>query len=169
VWRDVPRLWRVAASWDVHSGVVHVAVLNGVNLGMLGKRAPEIYGTLTLSELDSQVYVWARDLGLTARCVQTDDEGEYVEAIHDAYGAAAGVVVNPGAWTHYSYAVHDALEILTVPIVEVHLSAVSQREEWRRHSVIADLAAHRIEGQGAGGYHEALRFLAGVIDGAGAR
>ena len=142
---------------------MHVAVLNGVNLGMLGKREPEIYGTLTLSELESRIYAWARELRLTARCVQTDHEGEYVEAIHDAYGAAAGVIVNPGAWTHYSYAIRDALAILSIPVVEVHLSNVEEREDWRRHSVIADVVTDRIVGQGADGYRQALELIAGKV------
>src|SRR3954452_6598750 len=125
---------------------------------MLGKRDPAVYGTLTLSDLESRVYAWARELGLTARCTQTNHEGNYVEAIHDAAGWAAGVVVNPGAWTHYSYAIHDALELLGVPIVEVHLSAVDEREEWRRRSVIADVVNERIAGEGVDGYRRALEL-----------
>lgn len=136
-----------------------IAVLNGVNLDMLGVRDPAQYGTLTLHELESSVYAWARDAGTTARCFQTNHEGEFVEQIHDARGWARGVIVNPGAWTHYAYAIRDALEILTVPIVEVHLSAVEQREEWRRTSVIADVVAHRISGEGPEGYHRAIEWL----------
>jgi len=139
---------------------VHVSVLNGVNLGMLGKRDRTVYGELTLDELESRIYAWARELRLTARCVQTDHEGEYVQAIHDAHGFSGGVIVNPGAWTHYSYAIRDALEILDVPIVEVHLSNVDEREPWRRHSVIADVVAHRIAGRGADGYRDALETIA---------
>src|ERR1700755_3384847 len=108
---------------------------------MLGKRDPAQYGTLTLSDLESRIYTWARELGLTARCTQTNHEGAYVEAIHDAAGWAGGVVVNPGAWTHYSYAIRDALEIVEAPVVEVHLSDIENREEWRKHSVLSDLAA----------------------------
>ena len=142
---------------------MHVAVLNGVNLGMLGKRQPELYGTLTLSELESRIYGWARELGLTARCTQTDHEGEYIEAIHDSRSNAGGIIVNPGAWTHYSWAIHDALAMLEVPIVEVHITNVEEREEWRRHSVVADLAAARVIGKGAEGYREALEHLAKVL------
>ena len=134
-------------------------MLNGVNLDMLGKRDPAQYGTLTLSDLESRIYAWARELGLTARCTQTNHEGAYVEAIHDAAGWAGGVVVNPGAWTHYSYAIRDALELFSGPIVEVHLSNIEQREEWRRQSVVAELAAHRILGKGPEGYREALEHL----------
>ena len=135
-------------------------MLNGVNLDMLGKRDPAQYGTLTLSDLESRIYAWARELGLTARCTQTNHEGAYVEAIHDAAGWAGGVVVNPGAWTHYSYAIRDALEIVDAPVVEVHLSDIETREEWRRHSVIADVVDVRIKGEGADGYRQALERLA---------
>jgi 3-dehydroquinate dehydratase-2 len=136
-----------------------IAVLNGVNLNMLGTRDPAQYGTVTLHELETSIYGWARELGTTARCFQTNHEGEYVEHVHDARGWARGVIVNPGAWTHYAYAIRDALEILTVPVVEVHLSDVDQRETWRRTSVIADVVAHRISGAGAEGYHQALAWL----------
>jgi 3-dehydroquinate dehydratase II len=139
---------------------VQVAVLNGVNLDMLGKRDPSQYGTLTLSDLESRIYAWARELGLTARCTQTNHEGAYVEAIHDAVGSAGGLVVNPGAWTHYSYAIRDALEIVDATVVEVHLSDVDSREEWRRHSVIADVVDARIAGRGADGYRDALALIA---------
>jgi 3-dehydroquinate dehydratase-2 len=139
---------------------VRVAVLNGVNLDLLGRRDPEQYGTLAYPELETQIYSWAKELGLTVRCRQTNSEGQYVEWCHDALDWADGVVVNPGAWTHYSYAIHDALEPHTAPIVEVHLSNVDEREEWRRFSVLADLAAKRIVGQGPEGYREALEFLA---------
>jgi 3-dehydroquinate dehydratase-2 len=92
-------------------------------------------------------------------CRQTNSEGEYIEWIHDTYRWADGVVVNPAAWTHYSWAVHDALEPLEVPIVEVHLSDIEHREEWRRFSVVEPLAAKRILGKGPGGYREALEFF----------
>jgi 3-dehydroquinate dehydratase-2 len=140
---------------------MHVSVLNGVNLGMLGKRQPDIYGTITLSELETRIYSWSASLGVNARCVQTDHEGEYVEAIHDALGNAEGVIVNPGAWTHYSYAIRDALAMLEVPVIEVHLSDVNHREEWRRRSVIEDVVRERIVGHGVEGYREALERLAG--------
>jgi 3-dehydroquinate dehydratase-2 len=139
---------------------VLVAVLNGVNLDMLGRRDPELYGNMSLTELESRIYKWAKELDLNARCRQSNSEGEYVEFCHDAVDWAGGVIVNPGAWTHYSYAIRDALDILTVPLVEVHLSNVDEREEWRRHSVLSDLAAHRVVGKGPDGYREALAFLA---------
>jgi 3-dehydroquinate dehydratase-2 len=139
---------------------MQVLVLNGVNLDMLGRRDPKVYGGVSLNELETRIYEWAHELTLTVRCRQSNSEGEFIGWIHDAYGDADGVVVNPGAWTHYSYAIHDALEILEVPIVEVHLSNVEEREEWRRTSVISDVVAHRVVGKGPDGYREALQYLA---------
>jgi 3-dehydroquinate dehydratase-2 len=140
--------------------MAQILVLNGVNLDMLHARDPNVYGGLSLNELETQIYGWAHELGLSVRCRQTNSEGEYVGWIHDAYGDADGVIVNPGAWSHYSYAIRDALDILEVPIVEVHLSDIDAREDWRRHSVVSDLAAHRVIGKGPGGYRDALVFLA---------
>ena len=139
---------------------MRVAVLNGANLNVLGRRDPAHYGNLSYSELETRIYAWASDLGLTVRCRQTNSEGQYVDWVHDALDWADGLIVNPGAWTHYSYAIRDALEIVTVPLVEVHLSNIEAREKWRRNSVISDLAAKRIVGQGPEGYREALEFLA---------
>ena len=140
---------------------MRVAVLNGVNLDMIGERDPALYGGISIDELETQIYAWAQELGVTARCSHTNSEGDYIDWIHSAHtDAADGVVVNPGAWSHYSYAIRDALEILDVPIVEVHLSNIEEREEWRRHSVVAELAAHRVIGKGPAGYREALEFLA---------
>jgi len=139
---------------------MQVAVLNGVNMNVLGQRDPELYGSLTLDQLETQIYQWASHLNLTARCWQTNSEGAYVDMIHEARSGADALVVNPGAWTHYSYAIRDALEIFPKPIVEVHLSAIEQREQWRRNSVIADVVSHRITGQGAEGYHQAFLYLA---------
>jgi 3-dehydroquinate dehydratase-2 len=137
-----------------------IEVLHGVNLDMLGKRDPEQYGTLTLIELEVRIRHWARELGLETSFFQTNSEGEYVERLHQALELADGLVLNPGAWTHYSYAIHDALEIASMPAVEVHLSDVDSREEWRRHSVIAELVMRRIQGKGTDGYREALELLA---------
>ncbi len=138
---------------------MQIAVLNGVNLDVLHRRDPALYGGITLNDLETQIYAWARELGCTARCRQTNNEGEFVAWCHDALDWADGVVVNPGAWTHYSYAIRDALELLSVPLVEVHLTDLEQREEWRRHSVIAELATERILGRGADGYRDALVYL----------
>jgi 3-dehydroquinate dehydratase-2 len=139
---------------------VRVVVLNGVNLDVVGRREPELYGGLTLSELESRIYGWAAELALNAICRQTNSEGQYVEWCHEALDWADGVIANPAAWTHYSYAIHDALELFQVPVVEVHLSNVDEREEWRRVSVLADVAAARVIGKGPDGYREALEFLA---------
>jgi 3-dehydroquinate dehydratase-2 len=138
---------------------VRAIVLNGVNLDQLGKRNPDHYGGLTLSELETRIYEWANELECTVRCRQTNSEGEFVEWIHDAAQWADGVIVNPGAWTHYSWAIHDALELVDGPIVEVHLSDVDNREDWRKISVVSDLVAKRITGKGPDGYREALEFL----------
>jgi 3-dehydroquinate dehydratase II len=139
---------------------MRVDVLNGVNLDVLERRDPVLYGGLSLRELEQKIDTWAEELGHTARCRQTNSEGEYVDFCHDSLDWAEGVIVNPGAWSHYSYAIRDALEIFPGPIVEVHLSNPEEREEWRRVSVIADLAAERILGRGPDGYREALAFLA---------
>ena len=139
---------------------VRVEVLNGVNLDVLGRRDPEIYGGLSLNELESRIYEWGKELGLGVRCRQTNDEGQYIEWLHEILEIADAVVVNPAAWTHYSYAIRDAVELLDVPVVEVHLSNVDEREDWRRVSVISDLAAKRVVGKGPDGYREALEFLA---------
>lgn len=138
---------------------MRIAVLNGVNLDVLGRRDPAVYGNASLSELETSIYAWGRELGQQVTCRQTNSEGEYIDWIHDAYSWADGVVVNPAAWTHYSWAIRDAIEPLQVPVVEVHLSNIEEREEWRRFSVIADLAAKRIMGKGPAGYREALEFL----------
>jgi 3-dehydroquinate dehydratase-2 len=140
---------------------MQVLVLNGANLDTLARRDPALYGGLSLNELESRIYEWAHALDLSARCRQSNSEGEYIEWVHDAYDTVDGLIVNPGAWSHYSYAIRDALELLEVPFVEVHLSNIEEREEWRRTSVVADLAAHRVIGKGPDGYREALEFLAG--------
>jgi 3-dehydroquinate dehydratase-2 len=142
---------------------VQIVVLNGVNLDVLGRRDPELYGGLSLDELETRIYEWASRLGCHVRCRQTNSEGEFVEWCHDALDTTDGLIVNPGAWTHYSYAIRDALELVDAPVVEVHLSNVDEREEWRRHSVIADLAAKRVVGKGPDGYREALEFLVAEV------
>jgi 3-dehydroquinate dehydratase-2 len=139
---------------------MQVVVLNGVNLNMLGNRDPEQYGTLTLSQLETQIYEWAQERNLTARCWQTNSEGDYINMIHEACGGADALVVNPGAWTHYSYAIRDALELFTVPVVEVHLSDLAEREEWRQHSVVSDVVTCTVTGKGPDGYRDALQYLA---------
>jgi 3-dehydroquinate dehydratase-2 len=138
---------------------VRVGVFNGVNLDVVGRRDPELYGGLTLGQLESKIYDWARELEINVDCKQTNSEGEYVELCHEALDWAEGVVLNPGAWTHYSYAIRDAIELFEIPVVEVHLSNIEEREEWRRISVIADVVTQRVIGKGPQGYREALAFL----------
>jgi 3-dehydroquinate dehydratase II len=128
---------------------------------MLGRRDPEVYGDFTLSDLETQIYEWAKLLECTARCRQTNDEGQYVEWCHDALDWADGVIVNPGAWTHYSYAIREAMELFTVPVVEVHLSDIDNREEWRKRTVLEGIPTTRILGKGPQGYREALELLVG--------
>jgi 3-dehydroquinate dehydratase-2 len=139
---------------------VQVLVLNGVNLDMLGRRDPAVYGGVSLNELETRIYEWANELDVTVRCRQSNSEGEYIGWIHASYDDAEALVVNPGAWTHYSYALRDALELFAGPIVEVHLSNIEEREEWRRVSVLADVVTHRVIGKGPEGYREALALLA---------
>jgi 3-dehydroquinate dehydratase-2 len=138
---------------------VRILVLNGANLDVLGRRDPDLYGGLSLGELESRIYQWARELGASAQCKQTNSEGEYVGWCHEAYDWADGVIANPGAWSHYSYAIHDALELFDAPVVEVHLSNIEERETWRRVSVIHDVVSHRVIGKGPAGYKEAIEWL----------
>ena len=143
-----------------------LVVLHGVNLDLLGERPSAHYGTITLAELEELVRTEADRLGWASICRQTNHEGTFVEYVHESRHAGA-LLVNPGAWTHYSYAIRDALEIVTCPIAEVHLSDITGREEWRRHSVISAVASFTIAGKGADGYIEAVRRLVALVDGGG--
>jgi 3-dehydroquinate dehydratase-2 len=136
-----------------------VEVMHGVNLDQLGRRDPAHYGGLTLEELERRISDAARDLGLEVRFFQTNHEGKFVEHLHRLGGLTDAIVLNPGAWTHYSYAIRDALELTRLPAVEVHLSNVDEREPWRRQSVITDLCLTRIAGKGPDGYRDALERL----------
>jgi 3-dehydroquinate dehydratase II len=138
---------------------MRIIVLNGVNLNMLGRRDPTQYGGLSIAELESRIYGWAREMELTVQCRQTNSEAEFIKWCHDAYDNTDGMVVNPAAWTHYAWSIHDALEPLTIPVVEVHLSNIDERDEWRRQSVIADVVAARFVGHGPDGYRMALEYL----------
>jgi 3-dehydroquinate dehydratase II len=140
-----------------------VEILHGVNLDMLGKRPSEHYGTLTLPGLETQIKRFGRDLDLEVAFFQTNHEGDYVERLHRLPEVADAAVLNPGAWTHYSYAIRDALEIAAVPAVEVHLSAVDEREGWRRESVLEGLVLARVAGKGADGYRDALERLSAEL------
>lgn len=136
-----------------------VEVMHGVNLDQLGRRDPEHYGAMTLTELEMDISQVAEELGLRTRFFQSNHEGEFVEHLHGLDGLADAIVLNPGAWTHYSYAIRDALELTGLPAVEVHLSDVDARESFRHESVIRDLCVSRVAGKGRDGYREALSRL----------
>ncbi len=145
-----------------------VEVMHGVNLDQLGRRDPLLYGTLTLAELERQIADDARDLGLATNFFHTNHEGEFVEHLHSLRGApvqADAILLNPGAWTHYAWALRDALEIAGLPALEIHLSDVENRESWRRVSVIRELCFATVSGQGPGGYREALEQLRDHLQG----
>ena len=136
-----------------------IEVMHGVNFDVLGSRNKAYYGGLTLTELEVKVKHFARELDMEPSFSQTNQEGDFCERLHRAGESADGIVLNPGAWTHYSYAIRDALEVAGLPAVEVHLSDVDQREEWRRTSVIRDLCIGCVQGRGVDGYRDALAML----------
>lgn len=136
-----------------------IEVMHGVNLDQLGRRDPAHYGALTLNELEMRIQEWAAELGLSTTFFQTNHEGAFVEHLHGLGGTVDALILNPGAWTHYSYAIHDALELTGLPAVEVHLSDVASREAWRRHSVIGQLCLMSVSGKGADGYRDALELI----------
>jgi 3-dehydroquinate dehydratase II len=136
-----------------------VAVLHGVNFDVLDRRDPEIYGGLSLSELEHQISDWAHELSLEPIFFQTNAEGEFCEYLHRSVDLADSVIVNAGAWTHYSRAIADALELTRLPAVEVHLSDVEARDDWRKLSVFDGLVLAKVSGKGPDGYREALEFL----------
>jgi 3-dehydroquinate dehydratase-2 len=136
-----------------------IEVMHGVNLDQLGRRNPVHYGGLSFDRLEQRIGEFARELGLTTRFFQTNSEEEFVEHLHRLEDIADGIVLNPGAWTHYSWAIRDALEIAALPAVEVHLSDPDAREEFRRVSVVRDLCFATVKGQGPDGYREALTRL----------
>jgi 3-dehydroquinate dehydratase-2 len=136
-----------------------VAVMHGVNLDALARRPPEVYGGLSLAALERQISQFAHELGLETRFFQSNHEGEYVEELHRSSDYADGLVLNPGAWTHYAWALRDAVEVAGLPAVEIHLSDIENREEWRRMSVLADVVIARVSGQGVEGYREALQRI----------
>ncbi|MGE5282341.1 MAG: type II 3-dehydroquinate dehydratase [Chloroflexota bacterium] len=136
-----------------------VAVLHGVNFDILERRDPEMYGGLSLYELEAKIERWARELGLETIFFQTNAEGEFCEYLHRVPELADAAIVNAGAWTHYSRAIADALAVAAVPTVEVHLSDVESRDEWRRVSVFDGLVLAKIGGKGPDGYREALERI----------
>lgn len=137
-----------------------VEVMHGANLDMLARREPEHYGKLTASELEHQIRRWGREMNLDVRLFQTNHEGEFIEHLHRLPDMADALLINAGAWTHYSWAIRDALELAALPAVEVHLSDVMAREDWRRFSVFEGLVLGTVSGKGLDGYREALGLIA---------
>ena len=140
-----------------------VAILHGVNLDVLERRPAEHYGGLTLSRLEYRIEEFARSLALEARFFQSNHEGEYVEELHRSRDYADALLLNPGAWTHYAYAIRDAVELSGLPAVEVHLSDIKHRESFRAVSVIEDVCVASVSGEGVEGYRAALERLKGVL------
>ena len=140
-----------------------VAVLHGVNFDILDRRDPAVYGGLSLAQLEQRISGWARELGLEPLFFQTNHEGEFVEYLHRLPDLADSALVNAGAWTHYSRAIADALDVARLPAVEVHLSDVENRDDWRRESVFDGLVLAKVSGRGPDGYREALELLAGEL------
>jgi 3-dehydroquinate dehydratase-2 len=138
---------------------VNVLVVNGPNLNLLGTREPGVYGTTTLPELDELCVEWGAELGLTVTTFQSNHEGAIIDRIQAAAADGGGVVINAGALTHYSYAIYDALVAVGLPTVEVHISNIHAREEWRRQSVIQPACLAQISGEGLDGYRRALAIL----------
>ena len=134
-------------------------IINGPNLNLLGKREPEIYGTQTYDDLCRMIGEYVRQSGDSAAFYQSNHEGALIDAIQEADGCYDGIVINPGAYSHYSYAIHDALRSVSVPAVEVHISDINSREPFRRNSVTAPACAARIVGHGFAGYTEAVALL----------
>jgi 3-dehydroquinate dehydratase II len=141
-----------------------IEVMHGVNLDQLGRRDPLLYGTLTLPELERQIEAHAEELALDTRFFHTNHEGAFVERLHSIGGEADAILLNPGSWTHYAWAIHDALEIAALPAIEIHLSDVQHREPWRRISVIGDLCFATVSGRGPDGYRDALARLREELD-----
>jgi len=141
---------------DVHN---RVEVMHGVNLDQLGRRDAAHYGDLTFNQLEVKISDAAREIGLATRFFQTNHEGAFVEHLHGLDGRADGILLNPGAWTHYSYAIRDAVELARLPTVEIHLSDIERREEFRRVSVLDGLCCGRVFGKGPDGYRDALKIL----------
>lgn len=136
-----------------------VQIMHGVNLDQLARRDPAHYGGITFRQLEQAIDGFARELGLDARFFQSNSEGDFVEHLHRVHEVADAIVINAGAWSHYSRAIGDALALAGVPVVEVHLSDVMAREEWRHVSVLADVCIATVAGKGVDGYREALQVL----------
>jgi 3-dehydroquinate dehydratase-2 len=144
--------------------MIKVAVIHGPNLGLLGKREPDIYGAVTLEALNQRLMQTAKELGLELRITQSDHEGEIVRAVHECIGWADAIVINPAALTHYSISVRDALQAVRIPTIEVHLTNIYAREEFRRVSVTAPVTQGQVTGLGTDGYLLALRAAKSLVE-----
>ena len=146
-----------------HHKCPHILVIHGPNLNMLGKREPETYGHTTLDEVNAELQIQGQSLGLTVETFQSNHEGEIIDRIQQAMGTCAGLIINPAAYTHTSIAIRDALLLLDVPIIEVHISDISKRESFRHTSMITDISAAQLMGHGVQGYSMALETIAKLI------
>ena len=144
--------------------MTRILVLNGPNINILGRRNPGIYGVKTLEEVNRAIAAKAQALGVEVAFYQSNLEGEIINQIQESWGQIDGIVINPGALTHYGYSLKDALIDAVVPVIEVHLGNIQAREEWRRHSVIADIARGQIAGFGWRSYTSAIEIIAGIIE-----
>ena len=144
---------------------MRVLIVNGPNLNLLGTRRPDVYGQTTLGDLEELCRQWGAELGCTVTVFQSNHEGAIIDRLHEAIGRFDGIIINPGALTHYSYAIHDAIEAVAIDTVEVHISDISAREEWRAKSVVAPACRATISGEGVAGYRRAIEVL--VSGGAG--
>jgi 3-dehydroquinate dehydratase-2 len=142
-----------------------VAIVHGVNLDQIGRRPAAHYGGISFNDLERKIDVFARELDLEPRFFQTNDESELVGHLHRLGEMVDGIIINPGAWTHYAWSIHDALEIAALPAIEVHLSDVENREDWRRVSVIRELCVATVSGRGIEGYRDALLLIKRELEG----
>lgn len=143
---------------------MRILIVNGPNLNLLGARDPQIYGETTLPELEAMCRHWATGLGVAIDTFQSNHEGEIIDRLHDAIGRFDGIIINPGALTHYSYAIFDAITAVAIPTVEVHISNIEEREDWRKISVIRPACIATVMGEGIDGYRKALTILSSPGD-----
>lgn len=138
---------------------MRILVVNGPNLDLLGTRSPDVYGESTLADLEDMCRRWGDERGASVETFQSNHEGAIIDRLHETIGAADAVIINPGALAHYSYSLHDAIEAIPIPVVEVHISDIAAREEWRRTSVVAPACTATITGRGLEGYRDAIDLL----------